>query len=234
MQLIAAYEEPGFAQRLLWGVTGSGKTEVYLRLIERVLVDGAGAILLVPEIALTPQMIARVRARFGARVGVLHSGLATGERLREYRRIARGEARVVVGARSAVFAPVTDLRLIIVDEAHDSSYKQEETPRYHAGTVAAMRLRRSGGLLLEGSATPSVESISRPDGGRVRLAPEGGGREPRCEVVDMRRQGGGMLLAPHSPGRARSDSAGPESRPSCCSTGAATPATCTVICAVTS
>ncbi len=187
---------PGFAQRLLWGVTGSGKTEVYLRLVERVLADGGGAILLVPEIGLTPQMISRVRARFGARVGVFHSGLAAGERLREYRRIARGEARVVVGARSAVFAPVAGLRLIIVDEAHDSSYKQEEAPRYHVRTVAEMRLRWSGGLLLEGSATPSVESVARRGGERIRLARRAAGRMPVCEAVDMRRQGGGLLLAP--------------------------------------
>jgi primosomal protein N' (replication factor Y) len=195
-ELAAAYEQPGFAQRLLWGVTGSGKTEVYLRLVARALEHGSGVILLVPEIALTPQMISRVRARFGRRVGVFHSGLAAGERLREYRRIARGDARVVVGARSAVFAPVADLRLIIVDEAHDSSYKQEEEPRYHARTVAEMRLRHSGGLLLEGSATPSSESVSRLDGGRVRLAQRAAGTMPECEVVDMRRQGGGMLLAP--------------------------------------
>jgi primosomal protein N' (replication factor Y) (superfamily II helicase) len=194
--LVEAYEEPGLAERLLWGVTGSGKTEVYLRLVERALADGVGTILLVPEIALTPQMIARVRARFGARVGVLHSGLATGERVREHRRIALGEALVVVGARSAVFAPVPHLRLIIVDEAHDGSYKQEESPRYHARTVAAMRLAKTGGLLLEGSATPSAESLGRPTEGRVRLLRRAAGQMPACEVVDMRRQGGGQLLAP--------------------------------------
>ncbi|MBN1629395.1 MAG: primosomal protein N' [Thermoleophilia bacterium] len=193
--LVQAYEGPQTAERLLWGVTGSGKTEVYLRLIARVLQKGAGVILLVPEIALTPQMIGRVQARFGSRVGVLHSGLSTGERIREYRRIACGEARVVVGARSAVFAPVADVRLIIIDECHDSSYKQEEEPRYHVRTVAQMRLGVGGGLLLEGSATPPVESARHREH-CVRLTHRAVGSEPEIEVVDMRRQGGGDLLAP--------------------------------------
>ena len=196
-ELVAAYEEPGLAQRLLWGVTGSGKTEVYLRLIARALDDGAGAILLVPEIALTPQMINRVRARFGNRVGVLHSGLPRGERAREYRRMASGEAPVVVGARSAVFAPVKGVRLIIIDEAHDSSYKQAEEPRYHARMVAELRLRTAGGLVVEGSATPSVESMQRPRQ-RLRLSQRASGTSPAYEVVDMRRQGAGLLLAPRS------------------------------------
>ncbi len=196
-ELVAAYEAPGFSRRLLWGVTGSGKTEVYLRLLDRVVEQGAGAILLVPEIALTPLMIKRVRARFGPRVGVFHSGLARGERVREYRRIAAGRVPIVVGARSAVFAPVRDLRLVIIDEAHDSSYKQEEEPRYHASTVARMRLERVEGLLLEGSATPSVESM-REAGGRLRLPRRAAGTQPVCEVVDMRSRGAGQLLAPVS------------------------------------
>jgi primosomal protein N' (replication factor Y) len=186
---------PGY--RLLWGVTGSGKTEIYLRLIDQVLQDGGGAILLVPEIALTPQMISRVRARFGGRVGVLHSGLAKGERIKEYRRISAGLAPVVVGARSAVFAPLPRLRLIIVDEAHDSSYKQEEEPRYHASTVARMRLAPMGGMLVEGTATPSVESMREPSA-RIRLTRRALGSEPALEVVDMRRQGSGELLAARS------------------------------------
>ena len=197
LDLVAAYAEPGLTQRLLWGVTGSGKTEVYLRLLARALEDGAGAILLVPEIALTQLMIGRVRARFGNRVGVLHSGLPRGERAREYRRIAAGDAPLVVGARSAVFAPVKNLRLVVVDEAHDTSYKQEEEPRYHAGTVARMRLGLRGGLLVEGSATPSVESMQRPEE-RLRLSRRAAGTPPVCEVVDMRRQGAGLLLAPRS------------------------------------
>ncbi|MCX8032884.1 MAG: primosomal protein N' [Thermoleophilia bacterium] len=193
--LLNAYEEPGYSHRLLWGVTGSGKTEIYLHLIARALSEGAGAILLVPEIALTPQIIERVRSRFGAQVGVLHSALSPSQRLREYRRICRGEARIVVGARSAVFAPVRDLRLIIIDESHDQSYKQEEEPRYHAKTVAELRLAARGGLLLEGSATPPVETLVR-DTKPVRLSQRASGSQPACEVVDMRRQGGAGLLAP--------------------------------------
>ena len=195
--LTGAYQAEGPGYRLLWGVTGSGKTEIYLRLIEQVLEDGGGAILLVPEIALTPQMISRVRARFGGQVGVLHSGLPKGERIREYRRIAAGHAPVVVGARSAVFAPLSRLRLIIVDEAHDSSYKQEEEPRYHASLVARMRLEAAEGLLVEGTATPSVESMRDP-AARLRLTRRALGREPALEVVDMRRQSSGELLAPRS------------------------------------
>ncbi len=195
--LTAALDEPGLAVRLLWGVTGSGKTEVYLRLIEHALKTGRGAILLVPEIALTPQTIQRVKARFGGRVGVFHSGLPRAERAREYGRVASGEAPIVVGARSAVFAPVKDLGLIIVDEAHDNSYKQEEEPRYRVRTVAELRLAKRGGLLLEGTATPAVESMLNPEE-RVRLGSRASGTPPQIEVVDMRRQGTGLLLAPRS------------------------------------
>jgi primosomal protein N' (replication factor Y) (superfamily II helicase) len=196
-ELLDAYESPGVARRVLWGVTGSGKTEVYLRLVARALEGGAGAILLVPEIALTPQMIGRVKGRFGDRVAVLHSGLPPAQRLREYRRVASHKASVVVGARSAVFAPVANLRLIVIDESHDGSYKQEEEPRYHAATVAELRLRAQGGLLVEGSATPSVEAMIGGDE-RLRLTRRAAGTVPDCEVVDMRRQGGGQLLAPRS------------------------------------
>jgi primosomal protein N' (replication factor Y) (superfamily II helicase) len=195
--LVAALDEPGLSSRLLWGVTGSGKTEVYLRLIEHALTTGRGAILLVPEIALTPQTIQRVKARFGSRVGVFHSGLPHAERVRQYRRVASGRAPIVVGARSAVFAPVKDLGLIIIDEAHDNSYKQEEEPRYRVKTVAELRLERGGGLLLEGSATPAVESMVNAEQ-RVRLTRRAAGTQPKVEVVDMRRQGAGLLLAPRS------------------------------------
>ena len=195
--LTAALDEPGLSERLLWGVTGSGKTEVYLRIIEHALASGKGSILLVPEIALTPQTIRRVKSRFGGSVGVFHSGLPHKERLREYRRVAAGEARIVVGARSAVFAPVADLGLIIIDESHDNSYKQEEEPRYRVKTVAQLRLVDRGGLLLEGSATPAVESMLHPEG-RLRLSLRASGAPPEIEVVDMRRQGGGLLLAARS------------------------------------
>jgi primosomal protein N' (replication factor Y) (superfamily II helicase) len=195
--LTVALDAPGFSSRLLWGVTGSGKTEVYLRLIEHAVRSGRGAILLVPEIALTPQTIDRVKGRFGTRVAEFHSGLPHGQRVREYRRVAAGEVNIVVGARSAVFAPVRDLGLIIIDEAHDPSYKQEEEPRYHVRTVAALRLGPNGGLLLEGSATPTVESMVRSED-RLRLSHRAAGSPPTVEVVDMRRQGAGLLLAPRS------------------------------------
>ncbi|MGI5939538.1 MAG: replication restart helicase PriA [Thermoleophilia bacterium] len=196
-RLLQDFAADGLSERLLWGVTGSGKTEVYLCLIARAVEQGWGAILLVPEIALTPQMIGRVKERFGGRVAPLHSGLTKKERAQEYARIASGRAQVVVGARSAVFAPVPRLRLIIVDEAHETSYKQDEEPRYHAVTVARLRLAESGGLLLKGTATPSVESMCTPEG-RLRLSRRAVGQEPACEVVDMRRQGPGLLLAPYS------------------------------------
>jgi primosomal protein N' (replication factor Y) len=193
-RLCEDYEREGFAKRQLWGVTGSGKTEVYLRLAERAVSQGGGVILLVPEIALTPQMIERVKQRFGGMVGVLHSGLTPAQRRREYARISRGETRVVVGARSAVFAPVANLQLVIVDESHDTSYKQEEAPGYHVATVAEFRLEASGGLLLEGSASPAVESMAKPES-CVRLHKRVRGVLPDCEVVDMRHQAGAGVLA---------------------------------------
>jgi len=195
--LSAALDEGRYSRHLLWGVTGSGKTEVYLRLLGHTVERGGGAILLVPEIALTPQTVERVRARFGSQVAEFHSGLPPGQRLHEYRRIQAGEARIVVGARSAVFAPVADLRLVIIDEAHDPSYKQEEEPCYEARKVAELRLRLRGGLLLEGSATPAVESLGE-DLVPIRLSRRAAGSLPEVEVVDMRLQGAGLLLAPRS------------------------------------
>ena len=175
---------------LLHGVTGSGKTEVYLRLMERVLSVGGGAIVLVPEIALTPQTSERFVGRLGAaRVAVLHSGLTAAQRHREGSRAAAGEARVVVGARSAVFAPVAGLSLIVVDEEHDTSYKQDRAPRYHARDVAIKRAHLEGACVVLGSATPSLESWSNAAKGRFRLwslpTRAGGATLPRVEVVDM-------------------------------------------------
>lgn len=187
-----------FCERLLWGVTGSGKTEVYLRLLEEVRETGGGAIVLVPEIALTVQLIGRLRARLGDTVAVLHSGLPPGTRAREYERVADGTARVVVGARSAVFAPVRDLRLLIIDEAHDTSYKQEEEPRYDARWVARWLGRRHDALVVEGTATPSVESFNLPAAPLELRSRPGGARLPEVEVVDMRRQGGEGVLAPRA------------------------------------
>jgi primosomal protein N' (replication factor Y) len=185
----------GGGELLLHGVTGSGKTEVYLRVIERALALGRGAIVLVPEIALTPQTAARFQARFGPTVAVLHSGLTPARRGDEHRRVAAGEARVVVGARSAVFAAVPGLGVIVVDEEHDASYKHEADPRYDARRVAAKRARLEGAVAVFGSATPRPESwhgIRR----RVTLPERVGGRLPAVEVVDLRRDGGYPLSRP--------------------------------------
>ena len=146
---------------LLWGETGSGKTEVYLRACAAAVARGRDAIVLVPEIALTPQTLGRFRARFGDLVAVLHSGLSEAERRDERERIAAGEARIVVGARSAVFAPVRSLGVVCVDEEHDPSYKQESDPRYDARTVAAKRAALEGAVAIYGSATPRPESWAR-------------------------------------------------------------------------
>jgi primosomal protein N' (replication factor Y) len=187
--------EEGVHEVLLHGVTGSGKTEVYLRVIAEALERGKGAIVLVPEIALTPQTAARFEARFGDTVAVLHSGLTPARRGAEHARIAAGEARVVVGARSAIFAAMPDLGIIVVDEEHDASYKHESDPRYDARRVAAKRARIEGALAVYGSATPRPESwhgIPR----RVALPGRVGGVLPAVEVVDLRRDGGYPFTRP--------------------------------------
>jgi primosomal protein N' (replication factor Y) len=175
---------------LLHGVTGSGKTEVYLRAIADVLDRGGGAIVLVPEIALTPQTVRRFQARFGDTVAVLHSNLSDGERYDEWQRIRSGAARVVVGARSAIFAPVEALGLIIIDEEHEGSYKQDKQPRYHARAVAEARARLEGCSLILGSATPSLESYVAALSGRYSLLemPDRVASRPLppVAVVDMR------------------------------------------------
>lgn len=146
---------------LLHGVTGSGKTEVYLQSIEKVLEAGKEAIVLVPEISLTPQMVNRFKGRFGSQVAVLHSGLSTGEKYDEWRKIHRKEVRLVVGARSAIFAPFENLGMIIIDEEHETSYKQEEMPRYHAKEAAIQRAEYHRCPVVLGSATPTLESFAR-------------------------------------------------------------------------
>jgi primosomal protein N' (replication factor Y) (superfamily II helicase) len=173
---------------LLHGVTGSGKTEVYLRAAAATLAHGRGVIVLVPEIALTPQIVARFVARFGDTVAVLHSRLSAGERHDEWARLRAGEARVCVGPRSAVFAPMRDLGLVVVDEEHDASYKHEGDPRYDARRVAERRAERAGAVLVAGSATPRPESVHALR--RLRL-PErvDGARLPPVEIVDMRDAG---------------------------------------------
>jgi primosomal protein N' (replication factor Y) (superfamily II helicase) len=168
-QLRGWVDAGGFTTALLHGVTGSGKTELYLRLAGIVQRSGRGVLLLVPEIALTPSVAALFRSAFGDRVAIQHSGLSDGERHDQWHRIRRGNVDVVVGTRSAVFAPVKALGLIVVDEEHDSSYKQEESPRYHGRDVAVMRARQAGALIVLGSATPSLESFHNAQTGRYRL-----------------------------------------------------------------
>ncbi len=179
---------------LLHGVTGSGKTLVYLEWLKHVVRDQKrGAIVLVPEIALTPQTVDRFRAVFGDQVAVLHSTLSDGERFDAWTALRRGDKRIVVGARSAVFAPISDVGAIVVDEEHESSYKQNETPRYHAREVAIVRAREQGAVVVLGSATPSLESWVNAQSGKYRLVslPDrvGGGRLPKVHVVDMRVKG---------------------------------------------
>ena len=175
---------------LIHGVTGSGKTLVYLDVLRSVVASGQGAILLVPEIALTPQTVARVRGVFGGQVAVLHSGLSDGERADAWRALRRGERRVAVGPRSAVFAPVQRLGAIVVDEEHEPSYKQGTSPRYHAREVAQVRARLEGARVIFGSATPSLEMLhlARTGGARIFALPERIGARPLppVEVVDLR------------------------------------------------
>ncbi len=183
---------PG-ATTLLHGITGSGKTLVYLEVLKEVVLNrGQSAIVLVPEIALTPQAVDRFRAVFGDQVAVLHSGLSDGERLDAWRALQRGERRIAVGARSAIFAPLANLGAIIVDEEHEASYKQAETPRYHAREVAIVRARETGALCVLGSATPSLESWVNARDGRYALLslPDrvGGGALPGVKVVDLRHE----------------------------------------------
>jgi primosomal protein N' (replication factor Y) len=166
--IAAAMTKGGFQPHLLYGVTGSGKTTVYFAAMQRALDAGQSALLLVPEIGLTPAMTGQLVAAFGVEVALLHSQLTPDERAEQWHRIRRGEARVVVGTRSAVFAPLVNLGLIIVDEEHDSSYKQEETPRYHGRDVAVMRAKLNGVMVLLGSATPSLESWANSEKGRYK------------------------------------------------------------------
>ncbi len=186
----AAVESRRFQTFLLHGVTGSGKTEVYLNAIEAALAAGRGAILLVPEIALTPAVAGQFFQRFGERVAILHSAFHDSERAGQWRRIRSGEAGVVVGTRSGVFAPVRNLGLVVVDEEHDQSYKQEETPRYNGRDTAIVRAQAAGATVVLGSATPSLESRYNAERGKYRLLelPERIERRPmpEVEVVDMR------------------------------------------------
>ncbi len=167
--IVQQLELSEYATFLLHGVTGSGKTEVYLQTIDQALALGGTAIVLVPEIALTPQTVARFRTRFGRLVGVYHSRLTLGQKYDLWHQIRRGEVRILIGARSAVFAPLPNLKIIVVDEEHEQSYKQETTPRYHARDVAIYRAHRCGAVVVLGSATPNVESYYKALEGKFRL-----------------------------------------------------------------
>lgn len=192
LEIVTPEMEQGRGTFLLHGVTGSGKTEVFIRLVRRALELGRGAIILVPEIALTPQMVSWFRTRFGEAAAVIHSRLSAGERYDEWRRIRRGEARVVIGARSAVFSPVRDLGLIVVDEEHETTYQNDRNPRYDAREVAERRCGTEGGTLLLASATPSILSFAKARRGdyvllempeRVHNRPM-----PAVELADMRKE----------------------------------------------
>ncbi len=190
--LVSALDAGRFEVFLLHGITGSGKTEIYLRCIQRMLDLGKGSIMLVPEISLTPQTVGRFKARFGQGVAVLHSGLSQRERYGEWKRIREGSVSIVVGARSAIFAPFKNLGLIVVDEEHDASYKQESAPRYHARDTAIVRARMNNATVILGSATPALETRHNAETGKYqRLSlPRriGDAFLPLVEIVDMREE----------------------------------------------
>jgi primosomal protein N' (replication factor Y) (superfamily II helicase) len=192
LQIAASVHARKFQPFLLHGVTGSGKTAVYIAAMRRALDAGLSSLLLVPEIGLTPAMLAQLRFTFNDQVALLHSALSGAERTAQWHRIRRGEARVVVGTRSAVFAPIPDLALIVIDEEHDTSYKQAELPRYHARDVAVMRAKLAGATVVLGSATPSLESWANAERGKyslLSLKQRVGNRPlPQVSLIDMRQE----------------------------------------------
>ncbi|MCG3163320.1 MAG: primosomal protein N' [Acidobacteria bacterium] len=189
-QIVEKLNENSYAAFLLHGVTGSGKTEIYIRAMRATVEKGKSALMLVPEISLTPMFARRLRAHFGDAVAILHSSLSEGERLDEWNRIRQGEARVCIGARSGVFAPLENIGLIVVDEEHEASYKQDETPRYHGRDTAIMRAHQANAVIILGSATPSMESFHNAHTGKYTYLKldERIGKRPLAEVriVDMR------------------------------------------------
>ena len=190
--IIDLYAEPCARAALLYGVTGSGKTKVIMKAIDRVLDDGRGVIMLVPEIALTPQTLSIFCRRYGERVAVIHSALSQGERQDAYRRIRRGDVDLVIGTRSAIFAPLDNIGMIVIDEEHEHTYKSESDPKYHARDIAAYRMGVHGGLMLLASATPAIESFYKAKTGKYTLVPlrerYGGARLPTAVIVDMREE----------------------------------------------
>ncbi len=189
-QIEKALEENTFCPFLLHGVTGSGKTEVYLQAVQKALSLGKSALILVPEISLTPQLLGRFRRRLSTKMALLHSGLSPAERYDQWRMVSRGEVKVVIGARSAIFAPCKDLGLIIVDEEHETSYKQEEGVRYNARDLALVRAKRQEAVVILGSATPSLESFYNVQRGKLRplhlSRRVAGGTLPKVEIVDLK------------------------------------------------
>ena len=190
--LLELYLEDAPRAALLFGVTGSGKTKVMMKLMDRVVKDGKTVILLVPEIALTPQTVGIFCKRYGERVAVVHSALSEGERSDAWRRIERGEVDIVIGTRSAIFAPIKNIGLIVIDEEHEHTYKSEQSPKYHARDVAAYRAGKHNALMLLASATPSLESFYKAKSGKYTLVPMreryGGFRLPDAVIVDMREE----------------------------------------------
>ena len=188
----ALYEEPTARAALLFGVTGSGKTKVIMKAIDRTLADGRSVIMLVPEISLTPQTVSIFCSRYGERVAVIHSSLSQGERLDAWRRIKRGDVDLVIGTRSAIFAPLENIGMIVIDEEHEHTYKSESDPKYHARDIAAYRCARHNALMLLASATPAVESFYKAKSGVYTLVPlrerYGGVRLPDTVIVDMREE----------------------------------------------
>ena len=219
LKRLAGALKTGGGAFLLHGVTSSGKSLVYIELIRRVLARGGGAIMLVPEIALTPQTVSRFRGAFGDLVAVLHSGLSDGERFDAWQQLRSGEKRIAIGARSAVFAPVSAPGAIVVDEEHDGSYKQSEAPRYNARDVAVVRAARAGAVCVLGSATPSLESWMNAKSGKYTLLelPDrvGGAVLPEVRIVDLRARGvsAAGTGAPASAGAAAAGSREPSTPP---------------------
>ena len=186
------YSEDAPKAALLYGITGSGKTKVIMKAIDRTLADGKSVIMLVPEISLTPQTVSIFCARYGERVAVIHSSLSQGERLDAWRRIRRGDVDLVIGTRSAIFAPLSNIGMIVIDEEHEHTYKSESDPKYHARDVASYRVGRHKALMLLASATPAVESFYKAKSGSYTLVPlrerYGGARLPKAVIVDMRQE----------------------------------------------